>query len=108
MKLTVRISTRAWRDADNIFRWLDARSHAGASAWFEAFLSASQSLANQFEAFGFAPEGEPIERSIRHRFFKTRRGRIYRILYLVEHDEVIVLRIRGPGQPPLTPDELIH
>jgi len=46
--------------------------------------------------------GEPI----RHVFFRTRAGRTYRALFLLVGDEVRVLRVRGPGQPPVGPDEL--
>lgn len=106
MKLAVRISLRAWRDADNIFSWLESHSQNGAAAWLEAFLSAANSLAEQSAAFGISPEGESIGRPIRQRFFKTRHGMTYRLLYLVQNEVIIVLRARGPGQPPLTPDEL--
>jgi hypothetical protein len=38
--------------------------------------------------------------------FKTRRGRYYRLVYVIAEDEVHVLRVRGPGQPDLLPDEI--
>jgi hypothetical protein len=63
-------------------------------------------LADAHEAFGFSAEGSELGRPVRERMFKTRSGANYRALYQVQDNIVIILRIRGPGQPPLAPDEL--
>ncbi len=39
-------------------------------------------------------------------FFKTPHGRTYRGVFTIVDDEIRVLRVRGPGQPSLEPDEL--
>jgi plasmid stabilization system protein ParE len=108
MKPAVHISARAWRDADEILQWLNSRSPAGANAWLNAFLSAVNGLAEAHDAFGFSAEGNMLGRPTRERIFKTRSGANYRALYQVKDNIVIILRIRGPGQPPLAPDELEH
>jgi toxin ParE1/3/4 len=98
MSLSVRILGRAWSDADAIFDWLAARSPAGAARWYAAFLKATQDLLDNPLRHEFAPESKLIEREIRHRFFKTRRGRVYRLLFVIVGDEIRILRVRGPGQ----------
>jgi len=63
-------------------------------------------MAENPDSFGLAPEGELLVEDIRQCLFKTPKGRSYRVLYLIESDKVVVLRVRGPGQPPLSADEL--
>jgi plasmid stabilization system protein ParE len=106
MSFTVRIAPRAWSDADGIFDWLAARSPAGASRWYGAFLSAARQLTDDADRHGIAPESEVLGRTIRQRFFKTRRGRVYRLLFIEQGDELTILRIRGPGQAPVSADEM--
>ena len=106
MSFAVHIASRAWSDADAIFAWIAARSPAGASRWYAAFLSAARELASNPDRYGLAPESEVVGRPIRQQFFKTRRGRVYRLLFVVQHDEVTILRIRGPGQPPVSANEI--
>jgi hypothetical protein len=50
---------------------------------------------------GYASEGRLLGRNVREKFFKTRQGRRYRLLYTINGDVVRVLRVRGPGQPPV-------
>jgi len=53
------------------------------------------------ESYAQAPESLPLSRDLRQAFFKTRRGRRYRIVFEVNEQEVIILRVRGPAQAPL-------
>jgi hypothetical protein len=39
-------------------------------------------------------------------FFKTRSGRVYRGLYTIDGEDALILRVRGPGQADVQPDEL--
>jgi plasmid stabilization system protein ParE len=106
MNFPVRILGRAASDADSIFDWLASRSPAGSARWYAAFLTAADSLSIDPFRHDVAPESEILGLDIRHRFFKTRRGRVYRLLFVVVDDEVRILRVRGPGQPPLTAEEV--
>ncbi|MBI2825538.1 MAG: hypothetical protein HYX69_12715 [Planctomycetia bacterium] len=65
-------------------------------------MAAAHGLATNPFLHGVAPESNALGCEVRQRFFKTRRGRVYRILYVVVVDEVRVLRIRGPGQAPVS------
>jgi hypothetical protein len=53
------------------------------------------------ESFAEAPESGPLKRSLRQAPFKTRRGRVYRIVFEASENEIMILRVRGPGQSPL-------
>ena len=62
-------------------------------------------LQQHADSFGAAPE-QHSEFDVRQALFKTRRGRVYRALFLLEGSDVYLLRVRGPGQASLQPDEL--
>ena len=106
MSLTVRILRRAQAVADEIYDWIAKRSAAGAVRWYSAFRASAASLDQQHERCAPAPESESVGYDVRQRFFKTRRGRTYRLLFTIVQDEVRILRVRGPGQAPVTRDDL--
>ncbi len=58
------------------------------------------------ERYGLAPEASMLTEAVRQRFFKTKAGRSYRILFLIVDVEVRVLRVRGPGQELMQLEEL--
>lgn len=106
MSFHVRIVPRAERDVQQIFDWLAARSADGALRWWDAFELAAAKLSENPLGYGLAPENELADTELRQFLLKTRRGRIYRGVFRVSGDEVQILRVRGPGQPPLQADEL--
>ncbi len=106
MTFRVSILRRAEQDAQKIFDWIAERSPDGAVRWWSAFVTAAAQLATNPTGRGLAPESELTDYELRQFLFKTRRGRTYRGVFVVVADEVKILRVRGPGQPPLEPDEL--
>ena len=78
----------------------------GANAWYEAFETAAQNLATEGESAGLAPEAELVGVPLRQKFFRTRRGKRYRLLFTIAEHEVRILRVRGPGQPPIAKTDL--
>jgi plasmid stabilization system protein ParE len=102
MTFQVRLLTRAQEDADQIYLWLRERSPMGAVAWYTALLKKIDDLAVTATACFPAPEASPLDIEIRQAFFKTRRGRTYRLLFIIDGNEVRILRVRGPGQRPVT------
>ena len=94
----VNVVAQAERDAEKIFDWLAARSTAGATRWAMALRTAYERLAENPLAFGQAPERVRPPVKIRHILFKTPRGKHYRAVFVIEGDEVRVLRIRRPHQ----------
>lgn len=106
MSYRVRILRRAWTDADAIFNWLHARSVSGATRCYAAFLAAANDLSNNPYRFSVVPEFDVSDVEVRHRLFKTRHGRLYRLIFLIHTEEVRILRVRGPGQAPVHFNEL--
>jgi len=49
---------------------------------------------------GNAPEAIDLDMNVRQVLFKTRQGRIYRVVFLLDADTASTLRVRGPGQAP--------
>jgi plasmid stabilization system protein ParE len=106
MSRTLRILERARTDVDNIFDWLVHRSVRGAITWYLAFGRAVEKIAAAPESYAAAPEADLLGRPLRQSLFKTRRGRIYRIVFEFTDTETVLLRVRGPGQPRLKRREL--
>ena len=87
--------------------WLAERSPRGVSHWLAAFDDALRRLEQTPGAYPSAPENEFVEGwEIRHVVFKTRAGRPYRALFTIVGDEVRVLHVRGPGQSPVSSQDL--
>ena len=101
MSRILRIIERARADVDDIFNWIARRSTYGAFSWYLAFRDAINKIADSPESFSEASESNSLCRQLRQIMFKTRRGRVYRIVYEVSETEIIVLRVRGSGQSPL-------
>lgn len=97
----VRILHRAQDDAEAIFDWLWTRSEQGAIRRRSAFDVAARGLSKDADIWSIASEAARVGTPIRQKFFKTPHGRRYRIIYRIDGEEVVVLRVRGPGEPPL-------
>ncbi len=108
MRKTFRVSIlpRAELDVDAIYFWLQSRSPKGSQAWFLAFEQALGRLATDADTCGSAPEAQRLNRDLKQCLFKTRRGRTYRAVFIIDDIEAIILRVRGPGQPILKVDEI--
>jgi plasmid stabilization system protein ParE len=106
MRFQVIILGRARSDVESIYEWFSKRSPFGAVAWYAAFWDATQKLRTDPESCGMAPEAEIVGIPLRQSIFRTRRGKRYRILLTVIGNEVRLLRVRGPGQAPLKPEDL--
>jgi hypothetical protein len=106
MTFTVRELPKAKLDKHSIFGWLYERSPAGAAAWLDAYDALLERLTSDAPSFGPAQESPDCNFDVRQAFFKTRRGRVYRAIFFIDGHAVFVLRVRGPGQAPLTPEEI--
>jgi toxin ParE1/3/4 len=106
MSFTVRELPKAKQDKRNVFAWLNRHSPRGANAWLDAYDALLERLARNAESFSKAPESGDCALPVRQALFKTPRGRVDRVIFLIELSDVFVLRIRGPGQAPVTPEDL--
>jgi hypothetical protein len=101
MNFSVHELPKARADKRSIFEWLFERSPQGARAWLAAYNDILQRLENQATSFGAALENEDCELDVKQAFFKTKRGRVYRVLFFVDNTDAYVLRVRRPGQAPV-------
>ena len=106
MSFEVILTDEAASNLRQTFRWLEDLSPQGATRWLDAFEDATQRLEESPISCGRAPESRFSKRDLRQIFFKTRRGRLYRAIFYVQHQSVIVTHIRGPRQQLLPPSEL--
>jgi hypothetical protein len=106
MSFSVRELPKAKSDKHSIFCWLNERSPAGAAAWLDAYDSLMERLKQDTNSFGLAPENQDCDFDVRQALFKTRRGRVYRALFFIEGHDVYILRVRGPGQAPVRPEDI--
>src|SRR5262245_20211166 len=102
MSRTVRIVERASTDVDEIFNWLAPQSVQGAVSWYLGFRRAVDRIGESPELHSEALRNlTGCAETYVKRYFKTRRGRTYRIVFEVSETDVIILRVGGPGQAPL-------
>lgn len=106
MTLRLKILSRAQLDAQCIFDYLAERSPQGAVDWWGAFETAAHDAASGLVEYSLAPENAGTNLELRHTIFKTRAGRRYRFVYTISANELRILRVRGPGQPALMPEEI--
>lgn len=106
MKRRVVVLKRAKADVRYIAHWIGQRSPQGAKAWLTAFDRLRDRLAMHSDLFGLAPEEASLSEQVKQAFFHTRRGRTYRAVFIITGNQVRILRVRGPGQPLLSEDEL--
>lgn len=106
MNYSVRIMPHAKTDFQNMFDFIWTHSPAGAERWKEAFEAGIERLRSNPFIYGLAPENQFFSFELRQLLFRTPQGLIYRALYQVDEEEVVVFRLCGPGQAPLQSDEL--
>lgn len=102
----VRVLTRAQQDIASCYAFLAERSPQGAADWFNRFEETRNRLASDAETRPLAPECHALAYQIREVDFKTRRGRRYRVLFTIYQEQVLILRVRGPGQDLVTDKDL--
>lgn len=93
-------------DKRRIFTWLFERSPQGAAAWLDAYDAMVSRLATSADSYPAAYENGDVALEVKQVLFKTKRGRIYRAVFHISGEEVFILRVRGPGQAPISTDDL--
>ena len=107
MSFTIHELPRAKADKRTIFVWLLERSPQGAKSWLKFYDNLLVRLEKNADRFGQALENDDCHHlKVQQALFKTRRGRVYRVLYFIDGNDVYVLRVRGAGQAPVEPQDL--
>jgi len=108
MSIKIRLGLRAQRDVDGIYRWISQRTQSGAAAWRRALELAYEQVATAPFLCTVAEESTKLRVEIRQCLFRTRRGRTFRMLFVVNQNEAFILCIRGPGQAPIGPADVVE
>ena len=106
MTFTVRELPKAKWDKRHIIEWLLRRSPQGAAAWLDAYDQMMKRLQAAANAYPAAYENKSVRLEVKQILFKTKQGRIYRAVFHIDGANVFVLRVRGPGQAPISEDDL--
>jgi plasmid stabilization system protein ParE len=102
MAFQIEVSDDAELDADVILQWLIAQHAGGAGLrWFRTMRQAIDSLANMPGRCPLAPENEEFPFEVRQLLY-GRRPHVYRILFTIEDNRVVVLHIRHGRRQHLT------
>jgi toxin ParE1/3/4 len=103
MAFRIDLTEAAQRDANNILDWLMER-HAGGTGyrWFLGMRDAIYSLRTMPTRCAVAPESTEFPFEVRQLLY-GRKPHVYRVLFTIENETVIILHIRRPGQPPVRP-----
>ncbi len=106
MTYRVQPTAQAEADIDRIFNWIFERSREGDRRWYEAFWDSAERLKSNPLSCGIAPEADDFPEEVRQMLFRTRQGRTYRALFVIRGDIVHILRVRGPGERPMKPEDV--
>ncbi len=93
MKFHVVITNMASAEMEWAHAWIADRAPLAADRWKQRLLTAVRSLETSPAGYPLAPEAANFGREIRQMLFGKRRG-AYRILFEIQDDTVVVLRIR--------------
>ncbi len=103
MTFHVKALPKAEADVRHIVTYIHGRSPQGATAWLDAYRRVRIRLTSHADSYGYADENEHFAIEVRQALFRTRFGRVYRLLFTIVGDEVRILRVRGTGQAPIEP-----
>ncbi len=106
MSLRVRLTAEAVRNQNEFADWIMQRSVEGALAWLDALASVLDQVSTSPLSLPKAPEDDFADRELRNAFFGTRRGRVFRAIFYVDGDSVIVTHLRAPDQKPLSGEDI--
>jgi plasmid stabilization system protein ParE len=104
MSFSVVIARKAAREIEAQYHWLAARSEAAANRWRDSMLEAIRTLEEDAQRCPEASEAEYHEglRQLLH----GKRRHVYRILFEIRGQTVVVLRVRHSAQDFLGAEEL--
>jgi plasmid stabilization system protein ParE len=96
MAYTVVVTENAKDNLRAAYRRAAEHAPETAARWLCRFEIALESLSINPERCSLAPENDAVEKEIRQ-FFFGKRGRVYRVLFTIEQERVMVLDIRWGG-----------
>ena len=106
MTFAVRLTAEAEANVRDIRDWIAEHSRDGALRWLESFDAAKERLHEGADQFALAAEADVFDDELREISFKTRRGNVYRALFVIRKQTVHVVSVRGSGQDWIKPDDV--
>ncbi len=106
MSFRIRYTATAEADLERQLLWLKERSPQGAETWVNGIIQAVESLRENPGSQALALEGQRFGREIYQLLHGKRPRGKYRILYVIEGQEVLILTIRH-GMRQLLDEETI-
>ena len=91
---------------DRLMGWLAERLPGAEDRLSSRFLEAIQRLETNPFTCGLAYENPLFDEEVRHHLFETRKGRVYRALFVIRGSLVKVLCVRAPGEKPVQREDL--
>jgi plasmid stabilization system protein ParE len=101
MSHRVRLALEAKTQIRAISDYIAQDSPENARRWRRALHARLRSLTNFPARHEIAYPASTVGRDVRHTFFG-----VYRVLYAIESDLVVILTVRHGARRPLTPDEV--
>lgn len=74
--------------------------------WLDAYEDALNRIQSHAAGFSEAQENDEFDIELKQSLFKTRRGRVYRIIFTIEQDVVSILRVRAGARGTLRANDL--
>lgn len=105
MTYNVQLQPWAARDLDDAYLWAARHAPVTARDWLERFEAALQSLADHPERCSLAPEHRAMKRELREYHF-GRKPNVFRAVFIIDGNDVRVLRIRRAARRRLSRREL--
>jgi toxin ParE1/3/4 len=101
MDFRVELTARANEDLDEIFEWLiEQQAGEAGLRWFLRLEEACESLSRLPRRCGIAPEDAEFLFEVRQLLYGNK-PHLYRIMFTIEDDKVIILHIRHGRRLPL-------
>jgi plasmid stabilization system protein ParE len=101
------ITGPAKRDIQGAYEWwAENRSAEQAGRWYAGIHDAIKSLLNMPERCSWATETDLLAQGIRQLLFGLGRRATHRIVFTIEANKVVVLRVRHASQDALSLDDL--
>jgi len=106
MSYSLSIHPDADADAERIAEYIGEHSFDGMLRWLDAYEAAQTRIVSNPLLCSSAHEEPIIGRGLRQALFKTPSGNHYRAVFIIDGNQVTILRVRGKGQKPLCDKDL--
>ena len=91
MEYRIKLTPRAQKDAEELYRWVVRQAPFQGSIWYNGLIRALKSLARNPNRCPVSPEGLELGKPVRQLLYGKRP---YRILFWIKDQEVHILHIR--------------